>query len=137
MVLTYRFLSRWILKKSEHAGEDKAGSVLMGAAWFLAAHLGGLFYGVAYPRAYLVALTIAWILRVLFAKLPFRELLLVVGYSIGVAIGGAGAEAMLSWMGLMHYPVGPLFGVPLWLPGLWLHAALWARAMARTWFGGR
>ena len=137
VVLTYRFLSRWILKKSEHAGEDKAGSVLMGAAWFLAAHLGGLFYGVAYPRAYLVALTIAWILRVLFAKLPFRELLLVVGYSIGVAIGGAGAEAMLSWMGLMHYPVGPLFGVPLWLPGLWLHAALWARAMARTWFGGR
>jgi monoamine oxidase len=137
VVLTYRFLSRWVLKKSEHAGEDHAVAVLIGAAWFLAAHLGGLFYGTAYPKGYLVALSTAWLLRVIFAKLPFRELLLVVGYSLGVAVGGAGAEAMMSKMGLMHYPDGPLFGVPLWLPGLWLHAALWARAMARAWFGGR
>lgn len=137
VVLVYRFLSRWVLKKSEHPGEDHAAAVIIGAAWFLAAHLGGLFYGVPYPKQFLAVLLGVWVLRVLYARLPFRELLLVIGYSLLVAVAGVGGEVLASRMGLMHYPDGPLYGVPLWLPGLWLQAALWARAMARTWFGGR
>lgn len=136
-VLTYRFLSRRFLTGSPRTGEDHALAVLLGAAWFVAAHLNGPFYGVDHPGAFLAVLAALWVGRVIRMRLPLRELLLVTGFSLSLAAGGAAGEAVLVKLDLMYYPDGPLWGVPLWLPGLWLHAALWARAMARTWFGAR
>lgn len=134
-VLLYRLLSRWLVKGSPRAGENHAAAVLFGAGWFVAAHVGGPLIGARYPETYLIVLTLLWLVRVIYARLPFFELLLVIGFSIAMSIAGAGGEALACKAGMMRYPIGPLFGVPLWLPGLWLHAALWARALARAWFG--
>ena len=136
VVLIYRFLSRWLLKgESARAGEDHARAVLLGAAWFIAAHVGGPFFGARYPVQYLVLLSAVWLVRVALLRLEIRELLLVVGVSLAMAVAGVVGEGVACLMGMMYYPEGPLFYTPLWLPGIWLQAALWARALSRAWFG--
>jgi hypothetical protein len=109
--------------------------VIVGAAFFIGAQVGGPYFGIRYPWTYLWILAGLWVIRVLLLRLHFRELLLVIGYSIATAIAGVGGEAIAVWMGLMYYPIGPVFGTPLWLPGIWLHAALFGRALARAFFG--
>lgn len=136
IVLIYRFLSRWLVKGAPREGENHAREVLVGAAFFVAAQVGGPLYGVQDPVPYLIVLVGIWLVRVLLLRLQFRELLLVVGFSAVTAAGGVVGEAIACRVGLMSYPDGPLIGVPLWLPGIWLHAALWARALARAFFGG-
>jgi hypothetical protein len=46
----------------------------------------------------------------------------VVVYTILTAIGGCLVEAALSRAGLFHYRHPDHFGVPRWLPGIYLHA---------------
>jgi monoamine oxidase len=136
-VLTHRVLSRWLLAETTEPPRSAALEVAIGAAWFTAAHLGGALFGDAAPALYLGLLALTWFIRVLLARRPFGEFAFIVGYSVALAIGGAAGESVLTMIGLMNYPQGELFGVPLWLPGIWLHAALFSRAISRAWFGGR
>jgi len=136
-VLAHRFVSRWMLKQPQLASADPARDVAFGAAWFTAAHLGGPLIGTSAPVAYLIALCAIWFVRIIFLRLSGKEFGLVVGFSVALAVGGAVAEGGLTRLGLMEYPEGPLIGVPLWLPGIWLQAALLARTISINWFGGR
>jgi hypothetical protein len=136
-VLTHRVLSRWLLSGTTEPPRSAAVEVAIGAAWFTAAHLGGALFGDSAALAYLGLLALAWFIRVLWARRPLGEFAFIVGYSLALAIGGAAGESVLTMVGLMHYPKGELFGVPVWLPGIWLHAALFSRAISRAWFGGR
>lgn len=135
IVMIYRLLSRWLVQGAPREGENHAREVLMGAAFFAGAQVGGPLFGVKNPVPYLLVLIGIWLVRVLLLRLHFRELLLVIGFSIVTGIGGVFGEVFACQVGLMYYPDGPLFGVPLWLPGIWLQAALWARALARAFFG--
>jgi len=53
-------------------------------------------------------------------------------HALTCAIGGTAWEATISGLGHFHYDVpSSLFGVPAWLPFLYLHAAYWLRPVAR------
>ena len=131
-VLAHRFVSRWLLKQPQPASADPARDVAFAAAWFTAAHLGGPLIGTSAPVAYLIGLCAIWFVRVLLLRLSGKEFVLVVGFSVALAVGGAIAEGGMTRLGLMEYPEGSLIGVPLWLPGIWLQAALWPEPSPST-----
>ncbi len=70
----------------------------------------------------LVATFLPWV------RLDRRRWLL----ALSVAVAGPLVEATLAWLGGFHYlPDQPLvLGVAVWLPALYLHASLAARALA-------
>ncbi len=53
--------------------------------------------------------------------------------SLQFAIGGTIFEALLASTGTFHYRHPDLWGVPLWLPGIYLHATPLLRAVLRRW----
>lgn len=55
-------------------------------------------------------------------------------YAIAVAIGGSLFESFLSSTGAFYYTEPDLLGIPIWLPALYLHAALLTRAIALRYF---
>ncbi|MCG6194185.1 hypothetical protein LFX25_13120 [Leptospira sp. FAT2] len=86
--------------------------------WFVAAYLAsGIFAGSAYTLAaiYLGA----WLFRMIFSM----EAKSLTVFSILLAIGGTGAEAIISGAGLFVYKRPDFLFVPIWLPGLYLHGA--------------
>jgi hypothetical protein len=55
-------------------------------------------------------------------------------YAFAVAIGGTLFESLLSSTGAFDYTEPDFLGVPIWLPALYLHAALLTRAIALRYF---
>lgn len=53
-------------------------------------------------------------------------------YSLLMAVAGTLFEAGWSALGFFHYYVPDAIGVPRWLPGIYLHAALVAGPLERT-----
>jgi hypothetical protein len=130
------YLTRILLPASTPPARDPGGRALLSAAWFVAAYLaGGLFDAQATTLA--VLLLILWLARLAESSRSLRELLVIAGLGIAIAAGGSLGEAVFSWLGLMRYPRPDFLGLPLWLPALWLHAALLARDLGRAWYGGR
>jgi len=76
------------------------------------------------PRLVLGVLTAAWLVRV--ALSPSRELVLA---GLAFAVGGPLFEAALAATGGFSYDRPDLFGVPCWLPALYLHASLLTRVV--------
>ena len=108
-------------------GRAKPGTVafLTGTLWFVAAYAAsGLFD--AHPYALAAAFVVTWALRVAFARQPSS----LVAFSLLLAAAGTGAEAILSAAGTFAYTNPDLLGVPIWLPGLYLHGAPLALALA-------
>ena len=98
-----------------------------GTAWFVAAYAAsGLFD--AHPNALAVAFVLTWALRVALAPQPAS----LVAYSLLLAAAGTAAEAALSAAGTFAYANPDLLGVPIWLPGLYLHGAPLALALSRA-----
>ena len=46
-------------------------------------------------------------------------------YAIGTAIVGTGVESAISSTGAFRYHAFDMMGVPMWLPALYLYAAVW------------
>ena len=102
-----------------------AAAFLTGTLWFVAAYAAsGLFD--AHPYALAAAFVVTWALRVALARQPSS----LVAYSLLLAAAGTGAEAILSAAGTFAYANPDLLGVPIWLPGLYLHGAPLALALA-------
>jgi hypothetical protein len=93
------------------------GEAALASAWFFVAYA---FTAVAadFPTCVLVVLVVTWALRV--RGLPRW----VVVFSLVAAAGGVTFEASLSRAGGFAYLDPDWLGVPRWLPGLYLHAAL-------------
>jgi uncharacterized membrane protein len=70
------------------------------------------------PTFVLVVLVLTWSLRV--RGMPRW----IVAFALAVAACGVAFEALLSRLGAFTYVSPDLLGVPRWLPGLYLHAAL-------------
>lgn len=136
VVPTFAVATRILLPPSTPFPLDVGGSALISGAWFVSAFLaGGLFDG--YSRELATVLAVIWLGRLWVASESFREGIVLAALSIATSLAGTVGESAASWLGLMHYPRPDFWGVPFWLPALWLHAALFARDLAREWFWGR
>jgi hypothetical protein len=99
-------------------------------AWFAGAYLStGLFK--AYPVALTAALVASFVARAL-ARTQAHPRSLWWG-ALAVGVGGPLFEAALSATGAFAYARPHLWGVPMWLAALYLHAALFVRALERVW----
>jgi hypothetical protein len=104
-----------------------AAAFLTGTIWFVGAYAAsGLFD--AHPYALAAAFVVTWALRVSLARQPAS----LVAFSLLLAVAGTGAEAILSAAGTFAYANPDLLGVPIWLPGLYLHGAPLALALSRA-----
>jgi hypothetical protein len=100
---------------------------ISGTAWFVAAYAAsGLFDD--HPFALAVAFVLTWAVRVALAPQPSP----LVAYSLLLAVAGTAAEAILAAAGTFAYANPDLLGVPVWLPGLYLHGAPLALALAKA-----
>jgi hypothetical protein len=107
--------------------EPGATAFLTGTLWFVAAYAAsGLFD--SHPYTLAVAFVVAWAARVALARQPGS----LVAFSLLLAAAGTGAEAILSAAGTFAYANPDLLGVPIWLPGLYLHGAPLALALSRA-----
>lgn len=80
-----------------------------------------------HPRVLLVAMLAFYALRMGYEG--SRSLLVV---SVLMAIGGSSIEASLCALGKFYYRVPDGMGVPMWLPGVYLHGAFALRAVMRA-----
>ena len=108
------------------AGAAPARDLVTGAFWLVAAYAGSGLVDARAPTLYAVALLATWLVRVALAERRLQ----VAGFSLLLAAGGAAWEAFLSSTGAFWY-TRPVYWVPLWLPGLYLHGAPLALAVAR------
>lgn len=83
------------------------------------------------PRAAFAAYVTLFMLRAWSLRAPG-----VVTHALVFAAGGTAFEAALSSTGAFWYTQPEMFGVPVWLPGLYLHGAFVARAVMRRWLVG-
>ncbi|MHB8418200.1 MAG: hypothetical protein ACYDCL_08990 [Myxococcales bacterium] len=104
---------------------------------------------------YLALFSAAYAASVALQRQPLAALALMVGawfpfamrlgprlviYALLSAAAGCLVESALSWAGLFHYYAPGQLGllpVPLWLPGLYLHASLATRAVDLAFFAPR
>jgi hypothetical protein len=104
-----------------------AAAFVTGTLWFVAAYAAsGLFD--AHPYALAAAFVVTWAVRVALARQPAS----LVAFSLLLAAAGTGAEAILSAAGTFAYTNPNVLGVPIWLPGLYLHGAPLALALSRA-----
>lgn len=86
---------------------------------FVTAYAATSFLGDA-PIALAVTLTAFWAVRG--ASVP----LWVAVWSIAAASAGLAAEVTLSYLGIFGYHRPDLFGIPWWLPTIYLHAGIFS-----------
>jgi hypothetical protein len=103
-------------------------AVLLAALEFVAAYLAtGLFRG--HPAALTVGLALAWV-AVVAVRPSFDQ----VAYGLVSAITGPLAEFAISSSGVFAYHEPDFARVPVWLPALYLHAAVLARVVHLRYF---
>jgi hypothetical protein len=119
LVYGYAPLARWAHVDDLPARRGLALSI----AIFVLAYFSTAWFGDTHPIALTVALTAAWLARIV--RRPTRDKLL---GALACAIGGPLVEALLQRAGGFHYRY-PLTSVevPIWLPALYLHVSLLAR----------
>jgi hypothetical protein len=108
--------------------EPKPADFATGTLWFVGAYAASGVFD-AHPYALAGAFVLIWAIRVAVAQQPAN----LVAFSLLLAIAGTGAEAILSAAGTFAYANPDLLGVPIWLPGLYLHGAPLALAIAGRW----
>jgi hypothetical protein len=95
--------------------------------WFLAAYFAsGLLQD--RPALLMAGYVAAWLARVL----PRAERKPMLVHGILLAAAGTGYETVLSAMDTFHYHHPQVLGVPVWLPGLYLHGSPLAFLITRA-----
>jgi hypothetical protein len=79
------------------------------------------------PNVTLALLGAWWLARVVRGRAPW-----LIAYSLVMAVAGSAFEAGWSALGFFYYRHPDLAGVPRWLPGIYLHAALAAGPLERV-----
>jgi hypothetical protein len=106
------------------AQEPFLNPFVTGTSWLAGAYLAsGLFF--RHSRALAAVYLLAWVARVA----PRRDRVAQITLGLILAAGGAATEIVLSRAGLFYYRL-PDWVVPIWLPGLYLHGAPLAIALA-------
>jgi hypothetical protein len=109
--------------------EPSDGDLLRSGAWLVAAYAASGIFD-AHPWALLGAYVAVWAARMARAE-PRGPAIAV---SLLLAVGGPAVEALLAGAGTFEYANPDLVGIPLWLPGLYLHGGPLALGVARRWF---
>jgi hypothetical protein len=110
----------WIARRDD-AGRDEG--VIEAAGMFVAA-----YWASGQWHAHPIGLALAYAL-----VLPLRSTRAsTIGFAGALAIAGTVFEMALSSTGAFKYRHPDVFGVPLWLPGLYAHAAGFGLALARS-----
>jgi hypothetical protein len=94
-------------------------SVLVDGLAFVMAYAYTSFAPAAQANATLLVLTLWWLARLMRGRPSWLA-----AYSIVMALAGSSFEAGWSALGFFHYVHPDVAGVPRWLPGIYLHAAL-------------
>ena len=76
----------------------------------------------AWPLAALGVYGLVWLVGVGWVAASARRVLVL--HSLGAAIAGPAAEIAISHSGAFAYAHPDLFGVPIWLPGIYLNVGL-------------
>lgn len=129
--------TRLLLPDSTPQPRDPGASVAIAAAWFVAAFLGCALFDRSGPGTFALLLLGIWLIRMWFVSNSVREALVMLLLSLVVSAAGTLGERGAIALDVMRYTRADFWSVPYWLPFLWLHAALFARELARAWFGGR
>lgn len=97
------------------------------ALWFLTAYFAsGLLF--RHPAWLFAGYVATWLARV-WPRVERKPLLV---HGILLAAAGTGYEAVLSALGTFHYHHPDVLGVPVWLPGLYLHGSPLAFQITRA-----
>jgi hypothetical protein len=117
-----------VLRSARVAGRGATSPVRhgSGSAWFLGAYLASAVFRRS-PRLLASAFVAAWVARM--ARHPDRARL--VPYGLLLALAGTAYESRWSATGAFTYTAPDVAGVPIWLPGLYLHGAPLAVDVAR------
>lgn len=111
------------------AGVRTSGpSLAVDTVGFAAAYAFTSFAPPDHPWLTLGVLVAAFVVRIATA---WRSVV-AVAFALVVAVAGPAFEATWSALGFFHYLRPDLAGIPLWLPGIYLHAALLALSLARV-----
>jgi len=94
---------------------------------FVAAYAYTSFAPAERPNVTLALLVAWWLARVVRGRATW-----LIVYSLVMAVAGSLFEAGWSALGFFHYRAPDLLGVPRWLPGIYLHAALVAGPLERV-----
>jgi hypothetical protein len=94
---------------------------------FVTAYAYTSFAPATSPNVTLALLAAWWLARVVRGRAAW-----LVVYSLATAAAGTLFEAGWSALGFFHYLRPDFIGVPRWLPGIYLHAALLAGPLERT-----
>lgn len=128
MALSYRLALPWL--PARERTPVGPGQVLVAMAVFV-----GLYFCTAlfWRHEWLLA---AALVALFVARVAFDGGWPATAHAVVCAAVGVTWEASISALGAFAYDVDrSLFGVPAWLPGLYLHAALFLRQVARQPFG--
>ncbi len=134
MALLYAGLVRWLPASIERvycAGPGSAGELLDSMLLFAFVYLISGF-GNDNPDVLTWLFGGTFLLRLALA----RERVFMTIIAVLLALGGTLAEAALGAGGLVAYGNTELIGVPLWLPGLYLHGAFALRDGMRLFVAG-
>jgi hypothetical protein len=116
---------------------DPMATFAVSAALFVAAYLACGLWDQTRARRVAVILVAVWLVRFALQRPRWREAWSIVLISGGIALVGCLAEIGMVWLEMLRYERPFLWGLPAWLPALYIHAGFLARDIARAWFGGR
>lgn len=122
-------LSPAVARDLRHGPRDAWGTreAAFSAAWLVTVYVSSGFLQGAPWGAFALYVAL-FILRAWSMNAPG-----VVAHALLFAVGGTAFEAALSSTGAFWYTHPDLGGVPVWLPGLYLHGTFIARAVMRRW----
>jgi hypothetical protein len=134
-----RYVTYYLVRRDTPVPADLTARFAISAAWFVAAYISCGLLDATRARRLAAALFVIWALRFIVQRPQKGERLAILIICFGLAVAGPAAEMLLSYYGVMHYerPFYFRYGVPVWLPTLFLQAGYLARDIARAWFGGR
>jgi hypothetical protein len=123
------YTPRWI-RRALHApaAPGSTANLLAAFAWFTAVYFASGIWK-DHPVCLLAAFTATWVARGFVRRSA-------VFWLIGVAaaiLGPATEHLMTQVLHWYTFPDGHVLGLPLWLPGLYLHAAAFGDAVDRRW----
>lgn len=111
--------ARLIVRDTPGTGRDLAAPVL----WFVAAYVASALFQ-QWPISLTAAMLATFAVRAGSARVAL--------FALSCAVGGVAWEITLVWRGhFLYLAPHAWFGVPWWLSGLYLHAALLLRQVAR------
>lgn len=138
VIATVAALAQWVVlaalspavaRDLRSGARDRWGTreAVYAAVWLVAVYVSsGFLQGV--PRGAFALYVGLFMLRAWSVNAPG-----VVAHALLFAVGGTAFEAALSSTGAFWYTRPDLAGVPVWLPGIYLHGAFISRAVLRRW----